>query len=353
MTIHGGLDERKKKILRAIIDDYIQAAEPIGSRSITKKHELGFSSATIRNEMADLEDMGYLDLPYTSAGRIPSDKGYRFYVDELIKIRGLSKQEIESIKQVMSIKISELNQIVKRASKLMSEITNYTSLATTPQMKKTIIKAIQIVPIDKGKALLVLVTNVGFVRNVLIRVKDTIEPEYLIKISNILNSKLTGITIEDVNIILIKEIEMEIGQEKEILTVVLDELVDCIRHIENIDIYLEGTTNIFKFPEYKNILKAQEFLSILEEKKILNNLMRYDKDCERLNIQIGTENKVKNIKGCSLVTATYSLGDMVVGSIGIIGPKRMEYDKVISTVEYIRRKINEEINNFIDEEFNL
>ncbi|MEN8905893.1 MAG: heat-inducible transcriptional repressor HrcA [Clostridiales bacterium] len=350
MTIHGGLDDRKKKILRAIIDDYIQSAEPIGSRSITKKHELGFSSATIRNEMADLEDMGYLDQPYTSAGRVPSDKGYRFYVDELIKLKGLSKQEIESIKMAMNIKINELNQIIKQASKLMSEITNYTSLATTPQMKKTIIKAIQLVPIDKGKALLILVTNVGFVRNSLIRVKESIEADYLIKISNILNSRLSGITIEEVNIILIKEIEREIGREKDILSVVLDELVDCIRHIENTEVYLEGTTNIFKFPEYKNVLKAQEFLSILEEKKIVNSLMRYDKDSKILNVQIGNENEIKIIKGCSLVTATYSFGDMVIGSIGIIGPTRMEYGKVISTVEYIRKKINEEINNFIDEE---
>jgi heat-inducible transcriptional repressor len=350
MTDNGGLDKRKRKILRAIIDDYIQSAEPIGSRSITKKHELGFSSATIRNEMADLEDMGFLAQPYTSAGRVPSDKGYRFYVDELIKLKGLSQHEMNNIKIVMEAKKNEINQIIKHASKLMAEVTNYTSLATTPIMRKTLIKAIQLVPIDKGKALLVLVTNVGLVRNSLIRVREGIEPEYLIKISNILNSKLSGITIEDVNVVLIKEIEREIGKEKEILSTVLDELVDCIRDIEDTEVYMEGATNIFKFPEYKNVVKAHEFLTILDEKKILNNIMRYEDNNKLINIQIGNENKVEDVKRCSLVTATYSFGDMVIGSIGIIGPTRMEYGKVISTVEYIREKINEEINKFINED---
>ena len=343
------LDDRKMKILRAIIDDYIDTAEPIGSRTIARKHELGLSSATIRNEMADLEDMGYLAQPHTSAGRIPSDKGYRLYVDQLMKVRALTFDEIESIKKSMEIKINELSQLIRQASVAMSRITKYTSLAITPQMKKSVLKAVQVVPIEQEKALVVVVTNAGVVRNELVKISENISPDFLIRISNIFNDKLSNLTIEQINLPLIREIEQEIGVSKEILLPILNGVADCINQVDDSEIYLDGATNIFNYPEFRDIAKAQEFLHILDEKENLFKLLTIVGDNKGINIQIGSENEFTEIKGCSLVTTTYSLGNLIIGSIGIIGPTRMEYPRVISSMNYIRDMINKEINRLIGE----
>ncbi|MCX8131001.1 MAG: heat-inducible transcriptional repressor HrcA [Clostridia bacterium] len=342
------LDDRKMSILKAIIDDYIDTAEPIGSRTIARKHELGLSSATIRNEMADLEEMGYLAQPHTSAGRIPSDKGYRLYVDQLMKARELSSEEIDNIRRAMEVKINELNQLMKQASSVMSKITKYTSMAITPQMKTSILKAIQVVPIETGKALVIVVTNTGVVRNGLIKVADNISPDFLIKVSNILNNKLAGLTIEQINLPIIKEIEYEMGTYKEILIPILDSVADCITQIDELEVYLDGATNIFNYPEFRDVMKAREFLNVLDEKEILCRLLKSNNfNNKGITIQIGTENDLQEIKECSLVTTTYSLGDLIIGSIGIIGPTRMEYGRVISAMNYIREKINQEINRLV------
>lgn len=341
------IDDRKRLILQAIIDDYINTAEPIGSRTIARKHELGLSSATIRNEMADLEDMGFLAQPHTSAGRIPSDKGYRLYVDQLMKARDLTGEEIENIKQAMEIKINEMSQLIRQAAVVMSRITRYTSMATTPQMKRSILKAIQVVPIEPGKVLVIVVTDAGIVRNSLVKITEAISPDFLIKISNILNEKLSGCAIEQVSLSVIMEIENEIGVRNGTLTPILNCLADCINQIDNTEVYLDGTTNIFNYPEFRDIIKAREFLNTLDEKEILFKLLNVEKESAGINIQIGNENELNEIKGCSLVTTTYSMGDIVIGSIGVIGPTRMEYSRVISSMDYIKKKINQEICRLI------
>jgi heat-inducible transcriptional repressor len=342
------LDDRKRRILRAIIDDYIDTAEPIGSRTIARKHELGLSSATIRNEMADLEEMGYLAQPHTSAGRVPSDKGYRLYVDHLMQLKDLTLDEIEEIREAMEIGINELSQLIKQASIIMSKITKYTSMAITPQMKKSIVKAVQVVPVESGKALVVVVTNAGVVRNSLIRLPENLLPEFLIKVSNSLNEKLSGYCMEQISYPLIKETERELGLSSEALMPILDGVADCINQIDNTEIYLDGTTNIFNYPEFRDILKAKDFLNVLDEKKTLHQLLsNIDNNSIDINVQIGTENPLDEIKDCSLVTATYSVNNRVIGSIGVIGPTRMEYSKVISSMDCVRKKINEEINKLM------
>ncbi|MFW5780729.1 MAG: heat-inducible transcriptional repressor HrcA, partial [Bacillota bacterium] len=170
---------RKKAILKVIIDDYIKAAEPIGSRTVARKHELGLSSATIRNEMADLEEMGYLTQPHTSAGRIPSDRGYRMYVDELMKVHSLTPEEVRTIKEAMEIKINELGQLVRQASSIISRITHYTSMAVTPRLREIKIKALQVVPVDSGKALVIIVTSTGIVRNSLVHMPRDVTPDFV------------------------------------------------------------------------------------------------------------------------------------------------------------------------------
>jgi len=343
------LDDRKRRILQAIIDDYIDTAEPIGSRTIARKHEVGLSSATIRNEMADLEEMGYLMQPHTSAGRVPSDMGYRFYVDQLMKTKELTDEEIQSIKEAMEVRINEMSQLIRQASLVMSRFTRYTSMAVTPQMKMSTLKAVQVVPIDSDKALVVVVANAGVVRNSIIKLPENTMPDFLIRISNVLNEKLSGFTIEQINSGVIGEIQGEIDVSKDILIPILNGVADCICQIDNPEIYLDGTTNIFNYPEFRDVVKAREFLNILDEKEILCRLLGYPIENGGIKIQIGTENTMHEMKDCSLVTTTYSLGNKVIGSLGVIGPTRMEYSRVISSLSFIRKKINEQIQKLLGE----
>ncbi len=338
------LDDRKLKILQAIIDDYISSAEPVGSRTIAKKHELGLSSATIRNEMADLEEMGFLEQPHTSAGRVPSDKGYRLYVDQIMKINDLSDIEIENIRTAMDIKINELSQIIRNASVVMSQFTKYTSMAVTPQIKRSVLKAVQVVPIEPGKALVIVVTDSNIVRNNLIKIPEKITPDFLIQVSNLLNEKLKGFTLEMLkNNFLNGEAEQLTSLPYDLVRPIMDSIEDLIKLIDRPEIYLEGTTNILNFPEFKEVQKAKEFLSLLDEKKLMSELLNNHSSKNEIIIQIGNENVLQGIKDCSIVTACYSVDDYVIGSIGIIGPTRMEYSKVVSSLNYIRNKINQEI----------
>lgn len=342
------LDDRKKRILRAIIDDYIDTAEPIGSRTIARKHELGLSSATIRNEMADLEEMGLLAQPHTSAGRVPSDKGYRLYVDQLMQLKDLSIGEIEEIREAMEIKINELSQLIRQASVIMSKITKYTSMAITPQMKKSMVKAVQVVPVEPGKALVVVVTNAGVVRNSLIKLPDNLLPDFLIRVSNSLNEKLSGLSMEQISYPLIKETERELGLSSEALMPILDGVAECVNQIDNSEIYLDGATNIFNYPEFRDVIKAKDFLNVLDEKPLIHQLLSdiSDKSID-IDVKIGSENPLDEIKDCSLVTATYSINNRIIGSIGVIGPTRMEYPKVIASMDCVRRKVNQEINKLM------
>ena len=344
------LDDRKKSILHAIIDDYINTAEPVGSRTLARKHGLGLSSATIRNEMADLEDMGYLTQPHTSAGRIPSDKGYRFYVDQLMEFSELTDEEMYSIKDAMETRINELSQLLKQASVIMSQITKYASMAAAPGKQNSILKTVQIVPVEKGKALIVVLTNAGVIKNSLINIPETVLPEELITVSNIFNEKLKDLTIDNINASVIKEIELLLGNVRGILLPILNGVTNCINQIDCPEIYLDGTINMLNYPEFSDVMRAKEFLNLMDAKdvwrRILNNVY---KDGDYITITIGEENKIVEMKDCSLITTTYNLGNVVVGTIGVIGPTRMEYSKVLAAMDYMRKKANEEIRKLIGE----
>ena len=345
------MDDRKRKILQAIIDDYIDTAEPIGSRTIARKHELGLSSATIRNEMADLEEMGFLAQPHTSSGRIPSDKGYRLYVDQLMQVHDLNTDEIEKIKAAMEMRINELSQLIRLASAVLSRFTKYTSMAMTPQLKTSTIKAIQVVPIETGKAMVIVVTNAGIVRNNLVKISESVQPDMLIMISNVMNKKLSGLTVEQVNVRIIKELEREAGIPGEILLPILQGAADLIEGIDNPEVYIDGTTNIFNHPEFRDIVKARDFMKLLDEKVSLSKLLFDSIESGGITVKIGSENDITGIQDCSLVTANYNIADTFIGSIGIIGPTRMEYPKVISSMKYIRRLINEELSRLLGVEY--
>ncbi len=345
------MDDRKKLILKAIIDSYIDTAEPVGSRTVARKHEIGLSSATIRNEMADLEEMGLLEQPHTSAGRVPSDKGYRFYVDQLMPRRELTALEIERIKRALKLKINEVGQLISQASAVASDITRYTSMAITPQMNKSTLKTVQIIPVHFDKWLIIVVTNAGLVKNCLIKASDNIFPGTLVRLSNLLNSKLSGVALENINILDLRyDIERELDIGRDTVVSVLAGITDCLNQIISSDVYLEGATNIFDFPEFHDLLRAKQFLNVLNTKEVLCTLMNRSIENEGIKVRIGTENEIDEIKDCSLVTATYSINNEIIGSIGVIGPTRMEYSKVIASLNYIRKIINIEIMNLLGKE---
>ncbi|HEX9062131.1 MAG TPA: heat-inducible transcriptional repressor HrcA, partial [Clostridia bacterium] len=284
-----------------------------------------------------------------SAGRVPSDKGYRFYVDQLMNACDLKKEEIENISRSMEVKINELSQLIRQASQVMSKVTRYTSMATMPQMGKSSFKAVQVVPVESGRALIIVVTNAGIVRNCLVEIPEWVQPDFLIRISNIFNDKLKGLTLEQVNANVIAEIEHDICASRDVLDPILGGMAECIDRIDSHDVYLDGTTNIFNYPEFRDIVKAKEFLSILDEKQVILKALSktFNDDC--VGIKIGSENDIDGMRECSLITATYRVGDSIIGSIGIIGPTRMEYGRVISSINFVKKKIDQELLKLIGE----
>lgn len=336
------MDERKIKILQAIISDYIETAEPVGSRTIAKKYDLGISSATIRNEMSDLEEMGYLEQLHTSSGRKPSDKGYRLYVDKLMKIQKLSDEEELIIKnKIINAALFEVDKIVKQATSLLSELTKFTSIVQTPSARGSYIKSVQLLGIDDTNILCVIITDNGIIKNNLIRVVKNIDVDTLLKLNIILNRKLRGLTTEEINLRVINELKEEMAGYEDIFNAIIPQLYDSLTSTDMDEIYTEGTTNIFNYPEYKDIDRARDFLSLLDDKENVKSLLNPKKE---VSISIGEENFLKMAKDCSVISAVYSIGGKPLGSIGIIGPTRMPYSKVISIITFVVKEINNSLN---------
>lgn len=328
------LDERKRKILNAIIKTYLETGEPVGSRTISKYTDLNLSSATIRNEMSDLEDMGYIIQPHTSAGRIPSDKGYRLYVDEMLKDKN---NEVREMKEKLIEKADKLEVILENAAKLLASDTNYTSMITKPKYKKHVVKFLQLSDFDIQKLLMVLVLDNNLVKHRIIDVPVELDKEMVLKLNIVLNTFLQGLGLEGINISVIQKLKQQAGEYKELVDLVLDEIAKIIDEEDQLQIYTSGATNILKYPELSDNNKASEILHTLEEKNMLSRLItdKMDSDTEETGIQvyIGNESSIESMKDCSLVTATYKLEDGVYGKVGIIGPKRMDYEKVVESLQ--------------------
>lgn len=332
------LDDRKLKILQAIVEDYVLTGDPVGSRTVAKKYNLGMSPATIRNDMADLEELGFLQQPHTSAGRVPSDQGYREYVDRLMQTKNLSKIDSDRIKERLTSVLKDISHLVKLTSNVISQVTNYTTVAITPQLKKTSIKHLQFVPIDKTKILLVLVTSIGTVKNYIIKVSKEYGNDFLYLVSNVLNEKFEDFPLQNIDSAVWEDIEKNSRIEKEVLVPIFETLKENVYSEDSADVYLDGASHIFNFPEFSDLAKAKEFLEILDEPNFLIRLIGSDND-GRINIRIGSENWVDEIKNCSLVTTSFWSGEKLVGTLGVIGPTRMDYAKVISCLEYLKREI--------------
>ncbi|MBE5868913.1 MAG: heat-inducible transcription repressor HrcA [Lachnospiraceae bacterium] len=335
------LDERKKKILQAIIRNYLETGEPVGSRTISKYTDLNLSSATIRNEMSDLEEMGYIVQPHTSAGRIPSDKGYRFYVDAMMAQKD---REIEEIKEIYLQKEDKMDMLLKQVAKVLAQNTNYATMISAPQYHHNKLKFIQLSRVDETQILAVIVVEGNVIKNHLISVAENLSDETLLKLNILLNTHLNGLSLEEINLGTIADMKHQAGIHSEIVSEVLDAVAQAIRADEDLEIYTSGTNNIFKYPELADHQKASELITTFEEKQVLNTLVQEtlaDENSTGIQVYIGNESPIQSMKDCSVVTATYELEEGMRGTIGIIGPKRMDYDKVIGTLKNMMSQLDD------------
>lgn len=341
------LDERKLKILQAIIRNYLETGEPVGSRTISKYTDLNLSSATIRNEMADLEELGYIVQPHTSAGRIPSDKGYRLYVDQMLAEKeeklDHAAQEVKEMHQMLLEKEDKMESILKQMAKMLAVNTNYATLVTAPQVKGNKIKFLQLSRVDVGQLLATIVVEGNVIKNNMIHVEKTLDDETLLKLNILLNTNLNGLPIEDINLAMITKLKQQAGIYDGIIAEVMDAVAAVIRENDDIEIYTSGANNIFKYPELSDNQRASELINTLEEKQMLTELVQdsmADENNTGIQVYIGNETPVQTMKDCSVVTATYELEEGVKGTIGIIGPRRMDYDKVISTLTTLKSQLD-------------
>ncbi|AEI42684.1 heat-inducible transcriptional repressor HrcA [Paenibacillus mucilaginosus] len=332
------LTERQRQILSAIVDDYIRSAEPVGSRSISKRGNVGFSPATIRNEMSDLEEMGFLEQPHTSAGRIPSHKGYRYYVDHLMTYAANQEfQEVDLIKRFFADKMQEMERIIQQVAMILSNLTSYTSIVMGPEMLSTTMKHLQIVPLNERTAVAIIVTNTGQVENKTVTIPEGIPMSEIEKFVNILNARLQNVPLLHFK----SKLYSEIAAEMSSYVSGYEELLGMIDVVTNRDederIFLGGTTNMLTQPEFKDVDKVKSILDLLGEAPRIIQLFEGAAGAGGIQVRIGSENKMEAVNDCSLITASYSIDGQLLGTIGILGPTRMDYARVIQLLDYLSK----------------
>lgn len=377
------LNNRQQAILRAVIDDYIETAEPVGSKNLVSRHAFPVSSATVRNEMAELEEQGYLEQKHTSAGRVPSDKGYRAYVDNLLRASELTPAEEEQIRSYLSECIDEVSDLIRRASTVLSDQTGYTSLVLTPQLRRSQLKQLKMMMIEPGRALVVVVLEAGVVKDRLVRIPSMIDSSQLMQIANAIEDSLTGMKLDDITLVTVTSAGRKTELPDSLLNQVLYEAYVAIKQADNLEVYMEGAHKMLSYPEFQNIDKAKDYYNTLSRDGIIAGYMNelseerrqekiaadaefeaLDEQFERAEIlddkehsassqtakkqpaymvRIGQEIALEGFSDCSLVTTSYRIGDTVVGNMGVIGPRRMEYGKVFSNISYIKTALDAEI----------
>ena len=335
------LSDRKRTILYAIIKTYLETGEPVGSRTISKYTDLNLSSATIRNEMSDLEDMGYIFQPHTSSGRIPSDKGYRFYVDQLMQDK---EREVNEMKEILIEKADKMERVLKQVARSLSVNTNYAAMISAPQYHRNKLKFLQLSRMNEDQIVVVIVVEGNIIKNHIIDIDRELDDETLLKLNILLNTNMNGLTIEEINLGMIAKMKAQAGIHSQFISDVIDAVAEAIKGDEDLEIYTSGAKNIFKYPELADHEKASEIISAFEEKKQLSDIvyetLSNSEEKKGIQIYIGEESPVKNMKDCSVVTATYELEEGMQGTIGIIGPKRMDYGKVVDTLKALTNQLD-------------
>lgn len=321
--------------------NYLETGEPVGSRTISKYTDLNLSSATIRNEMSDLEDMGYICQPHTSAGRIPTDAGYRFYVDSIME----EKQEVETQNGTLLERVDKIEKMLKQVAKVLAVNTNYATLVTMPQYSNTV-KFIQLSKVNNYRLLAVIMVDGNIVRNKLIDTDYDLKDDEILKFNILLNTFLQGASIQDINLELIQTMKSQAGEYAEILEVIFQGILEAIKEADDLKVYTSGATNMLKYPELINSQSAEKLLGTFEDIEDKEEFVKYVEDAisgedKDIQIHIGEENQSEELKDCSLITATYKMPEGAKGTIGIIGPKRMDYKKVVTMLKNLTGELDD------------
>jgi len=332
------LTDRQLLILQVIVDDFIQYAQPVGSRSLAKKDEISFSSATIRNEMADLEELGFIEKTHTSSGRIPSEKGYRYYVDHLLSPQKLNFQDIHKVKSIFAERIYEMEKIVQKSAKILSDLTKYTAIVLGPAVRENKLRRIQIVPLNQETAVAIIVTDTGHVENKIFHLPESMNASDLEKFVNILNERLAGVPLDSLNNKLFMEVAELLRQHIENYDIMLNIIGDSLKVPPNEKLFFSGKTNMLNQPEFHDIEKVRNLLDLIEQEKDFYDIIR--KNPSGIHVKIGRENVNSALEDCSFITASYSIGNEQLGSIAILGPTRMEYSRVISLMQLLSHDLS-------------
>jgi heat-inducible transcriptional repressor len=334
------LSERSRQILEAVIDDYIRTAEPVGSRTVTRRHGLALSPATVRNVMSDLEEMGFLSSPHTSAGRVPTDKAFRFYVDSLLQIRAITEIQQEEIRRQYQVPGRDVGEILKETSRILSSISNYIGIVVAPRFAANVFRQIEFVKLCGKRILVILVSESGIVQNRVIEADEDLSSEDMVRMTNYLNDLLHGLTISEVKARIVREMEDEKVRYDKLLTRAL-KLSEVTLEESAADVFIEGQVNILEQPEFADVERMKEIFHTFEEKSQLINLLDCCMKADRVNIFIGSENFLSRMNQMSVITASYASGPNTLGVLGVIGPTRMGYDRVIPIVDYTARMLSE------------
>ncbi len=332
------LTDRQLLILQVIVDEFIRSAQPVGSRSLSKKEQISFSSATIRNEMADLEELGFIEKTHTSSGRVPSEKGYRYYVDHLLYPEKVNEQDVFKIKSVFAERIFEFEKIIQRSAMILSEMTSYTSIMLGPAAEENRLKKIEIVPLNKETAIAIIVTDTGHVQNKTIQLPDSMDASDLEKMVNILNERLTGVPLVDLRDKLYKEVAVLLSQHIRNYDRMLHMMTDTFTMPISEKLFFAGKTNILSQPEFNDVTKIRDLMTMIEQERPVYELIKNNP--AGITIKIGRENDNSAMENCSLITASYTMGDEKLGSIAILGPTRMEYSRVISLLKIMSHDLS-------------
>ena len=348
------LDERKAKVLQAIVDDYVSTYEPVGSKALIERHNFAVSSATLRNEMAELEKMGLLEKPHTSAGRIPSDKGYREYVNSLMRVDALTDTEKMEIESRINSSMSDVREILRNATATLSETTGFVSLAMTPRLNTSYLTQLKLLMIEPGKALVVMVLSAGVVKDKIVRIPNFLTGEQIREISDSVEKSLSGMPLDEITLITLASSVKESEIPDSLLNQVIYEAYTAIKQADKLDVYLEGEHRMLSLPDFSEMDRARDLLGTLSQDGMVagyvNEIEKAKSDDKNAYmVRIGQEIAIEGLEDCSFITTTYQMGDMISGNIGIIGPKRMDYSKVISQINFVRHKLNDELKRLTGE----
>ena len=337
--MHDNLTERSKQILEAIIEDYIVTAEPVGSRTVTRRHGLNLSPATVRNVMADLEEMGFLASPHTSAGRVPTDKAYRLYVDSLLGVRKVAREEREEIRKHCSLTGKDIGEVLHETSRMLSSVSHYMGIVVAPRFAANVLRHLEFVKLGGRRILVILVSQSGAVQNKIVETTDDFSSEELVRMSNYLNELVAGLTIAQVRSRLLEEMENAKTRYDALLSKALKLSQQSLPDKDS-EVFLEGQSNILELPEFADVGRMKEIFRAFEEKGQLVSLLDQCLGAQGINIFIGAESRLSQMAGLSVITSTYMTGRNTLGVLGVIGPTRMGYAKVIPIVDYTAKMVS-------------